>query len=229
MDEHEDLNSQMYEVEKKDVAQAQKKLAALGKLWETHWIPIGKGLFAGRKFCMRITQSPTPSGRPYEDAFGAWLFRNGFAEQKDHPEKPGLREKERTFLLRCMTHIKEIEAWRATLTEFQRRSWNHPRTVWERFEAATSPPPDGDLGNLEEQEGDLEMKPGSSPKAKAKSREGKLSELEKATDLADAYVREIETAKNAEINDLKATIVELKERILELRAIVLKVGGTLPD
>ena len=98
-------------------------------------------------------------GKAYDDAYSGWLYRNGFSERKDLPENerpPLLKEKERTFLLRCMTHLDEITAWRCGLTDYQRRSWNHPRTVWEHFEKDMQPAPDADLSNIEENPEDFE-------------------------------------------------------------------------
>jgi hypothetical protein len=98
---------------------------------------IGEALEAGRAYCMRIAgirPNEKPRGRGYVEAFNRWLKRYGFVK---------LDQAARKYLLDCMNNRAEIETWRQGLGD-DKIKWNHPTTVWRRWQASTKAPrPEG--------------------------------------------------------------------------------------
>src|SRR5262245_54735662 len=89
---------------------------------------IGEGLQADREWAMRASGSAEPRGRAYNTAYSEWL--NHYRGIRD------LHETVRAHLLKVMEERAGIEEWRATLTEAERRRFNHPSVVWRKFNAS---------------------------------------------------------------------------------------------
>jgi hypothetical protein len=96
--------------------------------WED-WLHVGAAPVIGRAEAMRETHVNEPVGYNYNTAFGAWLRRYGFET---------IDKGDRARLFEVMDKLVEIEAWRATLTERQRRLLNHPTTVLRKWRTATA-------------------------------------------------------------------------------------------
>jgi hypothetical protein len=92
------------------------------------WVAFGHGLEIGRTQAMLIAGTNRPFGRKYSAAIRQWLEDN---------ELSGSTEQERYALRRCIQNLPAIEAWRSTLSDEQRRRFNHPGGVWAKFQAAT--------------------------------------------------------------------------------------------
>jgi hypothetical protein len=93
------------------------------------WLHVGAALAIGRTEAMREAHVNEPVGHNYNTTFGAWLRRYGFET---------IDKGDRARLLEVMDKLVEIEAWRATLTERQRRLLNHPTTVLRKWRTATA-------------------------------------------------------------------------------------------
>lgn len=102
----------------------------LKKSWE-HWLMVGKALRIGREEAMHSAGTNRPEGKGYNKAFGEWLLENKLDD---------IDQGDRKRLLDVMDNLPEIEQWRATLTEGERRKYNHPSTVWRRWKKATKVP-----------------------------------------------------------------------------------------
>ena len=76
---------------------------------------------------MRYAGTVVPVGGGYSNAFNDWLIYNRFNLGPSHRAK----------LLAAMSILPEIEAWRATLTERERRRMNHPGAVLRNYRKST--------------------------------------------------------------------------------------------
>jgi hypothetical protein len=94
--------------------------------WED-WVLVGQALDIGRGEAMRRTGSNQPRGRGYNEAFSAWLQKNGFAE---------IDKGTRSRLAECMEHRAEIEQFRADLGLGERLRLNHPNSVWRHWRSS---------------------------------------------------------------------------------------------
>ena len=92
------------------------------------WMTIGEGLLEGRRWAMQIAGTNAPEGKGYVTAFGEWLTRY----RVDDMDKS-----DRAKLLQLMEERPAVEEWRSTLTDYERRSLNHPVIVWRKWTAAT--------------------------------------------------------------------------------------------
>jgi hypothetical protein len=92
------------------------------------WILIARAIEVGRSECLKIATTSQPVGTRYNAEMGAWLRRHDLAD---------IPAQERYRALQCLKHLPEIERWRETLTDRQRRSWNHPGGVWHHWQTAT--------------------------------------------------------------------------------------------
>jgi hypothetical protein len=63
------------------------------------------------------------------------LYKRIFSRELQKAEYV-LEAKERQHLIECMDNLAEIEVWRATLREDERRAWNHPSTVLKKWRAS---------------------------------------------------------------------------------------------
>lgn len=93
------------------------------KTWND-WLVVGEALEFGRVETMRSANTNRPEGRRYNEEFGDWLGRSGFAE---------IEKSIRSRLSECMARRGEIEMWRATLTTSERLTLNHPAVVLRRW------------------------------------------------------------------------------------------------
>jgi hypothetical protein len=92
------------------------------------WMIIGDGLLEGRRWAMQMAGTNAPEGKGYVTAFGEWLKRY----RVDDMDKS-----DRAKLLQLMEERPAVEEWRSTLTDYERRSLNHPVIVWRKWTAAT--------------------------------------------------------------------------------------------
>jgi hypothetical protein len=123
-------------IEAAEISLSEQRIVDLGKEnWRTKkegadwngWVHVGQAIDVGRSHAMRVAHTNLPKGRPYVEAFGAWLKRNGFDD---------MDQVLRAALLECIGNLVEIEAWRKTLAANQRLEWNNPRTVLKRWRAS---------------------------------------------------------------------------------------------
>jgi hypothetical protein len=95
------------------------------------WMLIAEALQVGRTEVMGSVHTNQSNGKRYERAMAEWLVRHSF-----HVVDKATRKR----LLECLQNRKEIEAWRASLTEPERFRFNHPDTVLRRWKAKTVVP-----------------------------------------------------------------------------------------
>jgi len=92
------------------------------------WMTIGDGLLEGRRWAMHMAGVNAPEGKGYALAFGEWLTKYHLAD---------MDAGDRAKLLQLVEERPAVEAWRATLTDKERRNLNNPTTVWRKWHAAT--------------------------------------------------------------------------------------------
>jgi hypothetical protein len=97
------------------------------RMW-SDWTIVGEGLLAGRHWAMRTADANKPEGKGYVTAYSEWLKRYKVDD---------IDKSDRAKLLELMEERLAVEEWRATLTDHERRSLNHPTTVWRKWKAAT--------------------------------------------------------------------------------------------
>lgn len=98
----------------------QRRKADGRNCWDD-WRLIGQALLVGRKEAMRLAKKDRPAGRKYNELVGNWVQMHGFAE---------IDKSDRAKLLSIVEKLDEVEAWRATLTDSQRATLNHPSSIW---------------------------------------------------------------------------------------------------
>ena len=81
------------------------------------WKRIGAALAVGKNHALRVTQSNAPWGSAYSHEFGHWMKEHGFG---------AMRPSDRSVAIELVENLSAIEAWRATLTDKQRRKRIHP-------------------------------------------------------------------------------------------------------
>ena len=116
-----------------DIMQGKAAWARLkqgSKSW-SDWVLVGHALLEGRAIAMRYAGTVEPVGGGYSNAFNDWLTHNRFNVGPSHRAK----------LPAVMGILPAVEAWRATLTERERRRINHPGAVLHRFRKATGDRP----------------------------------------------------------------------------------------
>ncbi|PNE09688.1 MAG: hypothetical protein CR217_18730 [Beijerinckiaceae bacterium] len=107
-------------------------ILALGRIkskreWRD-WLAVEAYCATGRRWAMRMSNSNTPNGRRYADAFAVWLDRN--------PRfRDDIAKQERNDLMRCGESLAAIEVFRATLEPKRQRALQHPTSVWRAFKA----------------------------------------------------------------------------------------------
>src|SRR5215471_13879959 len=100
----------------------QRVKKAQTKMWGD-WMTIGEGLLEGRRWAMQMAGTNRPEGKGYVTAYAEWLTRY----KVDDMDKS-----DRAKLLQLMEERPAVEEWRATLTDYERRSLNHPVIVWRK-------------------------------------------------------------------------------------------------
>jgi hypothetical protein len=94
--------------------------------WEK-WVVIGRALEAGKAAVMRELGTNLPSGRRWNEAFGAWLKETEFDQ---------INKATRSYLQTCLDNLPAIEAWRQTIGLGLRLQLSHPYTVLRRWRAS---------------------------------------------------------------------------------------------
>jgi len=95
------------------------------------WCAIGKALAVGRDHALKVTGANRPMGKPYCRAFSEWIAR--------HPGFATMPKSTRSVAIELVEHIDQIEAWRATLSDRERRRLIHPLSNVARWRKATAP------------------------------------------------------------------------------------------
>jgi hypothetical protein len=90
----------------------------------TDWLDVARALAIGRTVALKVAGTNQPVGTRYNTAMGVWLRENGLADIV-------AQERYRLFLI--LQNLAEIEAWRAGLSDAQRRRLNHPNAVWSHW------------------------------------------------------------------------------------------------
>ena len=126
---------------------AREAHANLRKHWDS-WIQIGRSIYA---FNLQLDEAIIPNeGRPedsqrWRDSMGAYLRREGWHEL----QSTGFSKSERINLLRIMSRLDEIEAYRMRFGEVKGQQkltrHNNPNQVWRSFLK--------DIGELQVKEG----------------------------------------------------------------------------
>jgi hypothetical protein len=109
-------------------AVAWKRLNEHGRTSWDDWLTVARALLIGRTAAMQAAETNRAVGSKYNAAMGQWLRDHGLADV-------AAQERYRLFLI--LEHLSEIEAYRATLTESQRRKYNHPNSVWSHWKQST--------------------------------------------------------------------------------------------
>jgi hypothetical protein len=92
--------------------------------WED-WKLIGAALLVGRQEAMKKAHKNEPSGRKYNELFSHWLQLHGFDD---------INQTDRSQLMRMMDQLKEVEAYRAGLSEAKRTTLNSPSAIWRAWQ-----------------------------------------------------------------------------------------------
>jgi hypothetical protein len=96
----------------------------------TNWLSVGHALIAGRNAVIRETGCNRPYGGKYNQAMGEWLKANGFET---------INTQERYSAIKCAESETEIEAWRETLNDVQRRRYQSANANLNYWKRATRP------------------------------------------------------------------------------------------
>jgi hypothetical protein len=97
--------------------------------WEK-WVAIGRAIEAGKTAVMRELGTNLPSGRRWNETFGAWLKETNFDQ---------IDKATRSHLQTCLDNLPAIEAWRQTIGLGLQLRLNHPYTVLRRWQASRQP------------------------------------------------------------------------------------------
>jgi hypothetical protein len=97
------------------------------RMWG-EWMTIGEGLLEGRRWAMQQANTNRPEGKGFVTAYSEWLHKYRVDD---------MHKADRAKLLQLMEERPAVEEWRATLTDADRRSLNHPTHVWRKWTAAT--------------------------------------------------------------------------------------------
>jgi len=93
------------------------------------WRKIGAALSVGKQHALKVSGASEPWGRNYTHAFSRWAKARGFKN---------MAASVRSVAIELYENLPAIEAWRATLSEKQRRSLIHPLSNVRRWRAATT-------------------------------------------------------------------------------------------
>jgi hypothetical protein len=109
-----------------DSARAAADRLTRREIWDD-WRVVGRAFVIGRNEAMRAANTNQPKGSKYNRAFAQFLAASGL-------KTIALDGAARKRLFDLMEHPEEVEAWRQEkLTDDQRLAFNHPNTVWRRF------------------------------------------------------------------------------------------------
>jgi hypothetical protein len=110
--------------------EAWARIKGQGKPLFTDWILIGKALIAARTACLAKAGVNSLYHPAYRRQVRMWLVDNGFDDLDSH---------ERANSVHLVEHQAEIEAWRAGLSDAERRRCNHPNSVWGLWRKRSAP------------------------------------------------------------------------------------------
>jgi hypothetical protein len=91
------------------------------------WKVIGAALSVGKAHALRVTGANSAWGRNYSREFGAWMKEHHFDR---------MPKSVRSAAIELRENATAIEAWRATLSERQRKRLIHPLSNVRRWRAA---------------------------------------------------------------------------------------------
>ena len=91
-----------------------------GKIFDTHWVPVGEGLLAVRRTVMKHLQVDDPNDGNYKTAFGDMCAGTPYAD---------MPKVERSNLLFCMERLPAIFEMRAEWQLKDRIRINHPSSM----------------------------------------------------------------------------------------------------
>ena len=100
-----------------------------------NWKAIGAALAIGKAHALRVTGANAAWGRNYSRAFGDWIKAHRFDK---------MAKSVRSVAIELHEHAAEVERWRATLTEKQRKRLVHPLSNVRRWRQATQTKTTGD-------------------------------------------------------------------------------------
>jgi hypothetical protein len=92
------------------------------------WMIIGDGLLEGRRWAMNVAGTNRPEGKAFVLAMSEWLKRYHVHD---------MDASDRAKLIELALERPAVEEWRATLSDYERRSLNNPVVVWRKWTAAT--------------------------------------------------------------------------------------------
>ena len=92
------------------------------------WIAVARALQTGRTAVLKAAGTNRPVGSRYNLEMGRWLV--------DH-QLDDINNQERYRALLILENLAAIEAWRAGLDAAQRRTLNHPGSVWAHWRRST--------------------------------------------------------------------------------------------
>ena len=104
--------------------EAWSRLRARGEKSFDDWVAVGKALALGRAQCLKLAETSKPFGKRYTAATAQWLATNGLGD---------LHQQERWWALKVVDHLTEIDNWRGTIDDANRRRWNHPQSAWDNW------------------------------------------------------------------------------------------------
>jgi hypothetical protein len=84
------------------------------------WKLTGAAILTGHNLAVEKAHGES-NGKLYNQEYGNWLQLHGFDD---------MDAADRRKLIALMKNLDQVEAWRATLTETERRRQNHPHTIW---------------------------------------------------------------------------------------------------
>jgi hypothetical protein len=114
--------------ERRVIREGRDAWQAIGKAESfTAWKQIGAALSVGKAHALRVTGANSAWGRNYSLAFSQWLTAHGFSS---------MRKSVRSVAIELVENIGAIEAWRATLSERQRKRLVHPLSNVRRWRAS---------------------------------------------------------------------------------------------
>jgi hypothetical protein len=92
------------------------------------WRAIGAALAVGKYNALKVTGANAAWGRNYSREFSEWMKRHGFDK---------MAKSVRSVAVELHENANAIEAWRATLSDKQRRRLIHPLSNVRRWKATT--------------------------------------------------------------------------------------------
>jgi hypothetical protein len=91
------------------------------------WKTIGAALAVGKAHALRVTGANAAWGQNYSREFGAWMKQHGF---------DAMAKSVRSVAVELYENCAQIEAWRASLPERQRKRLVHPLSNVRRWRAS---------------------------------------------------------------------------------------------